>query len=230
MDKVEKTAPAAVTLTAAEMSMKQKREGLNIQNATTADALKRLSKEKTRLALNDPNACVAGIVASANDPFVVALEQTITLSSKNNIKKIQKKMKISSRGLKSGEKLLFASSTIGCRVAEPLYGIKGQRNRVNSYESFSVIESDRSYQSSQSSETTHKSSVKDGTIDDDDDEEDDFSLLDVTRNRGDRVDDADDESTLGTVKDEKMDSECEDEEDTDTFLVAQKPKSFLFDI
>lgn len=228
MDKVEKTAPAAVTLTAAEMSMKQKREGLNIQNATTADALKRLSKEKTRLALNDPNACVAGIVASATDPFVVALEQTITLSSKNSIKKIQKKMKISSRSLKSGEKLLFASSTIGCRVAEPFYGLKGQRNRVDSYESSSVIESVKSYQSSQSSETTHKSSVKVGTIDDD---EEDFSLLDFTRNRSDIVDDADDVSTLGTItKDEKMDSDCEDEEDTDTFLVAQRPKSFLFDL
>jgi hypothetical protein len=223
MGKVEKAAPASVTLTAAEIAIKQKLEGLNIANATTADALKRLSKEKSRLALNDPNACVAGVVTSATDPFVVALGQTVTLPTKKAQKKASN---ISSRSLKSGKKLLFVSTTIGCSVVEPLYGTRGQKSRVESYESSSVIESVVSYQSSQSTETTHKSSVKVGSIDADEDDED-FSL-DFGRTLSNSVDDDDDESTL-VSKDEKMDSEHEDEEDSDKFLSALKPKSFLFD-
>jgi hypothetical protein len=61
---------AAVTATAEALAAKRAKEGLTLENASTPNALRLLSKEKTLRALTDPNTVIKGVKTWAGDPML----------------------------------------------------------------------------------------------------------------------------------------------------------------
>ena len=224
MSKVEKPPPAAVSLSATEIAIKQKKEGLTVQNATTADALKRLSKEKTRLALDDPNTCIAGITTNKNDPFIIALEQSTEFSAKTKSKKISKKItKNIDKTKVSGQKLLFMSTSIGCRVVDSEVNIAAGKDLATPADSVSLATTP-SFSSTESSCMVNKGTferierrsrnptemfLRNSFHMDEEEEDDDMFSLDLLDKHHSGSDGREDSSTLGSGNDD------EEEEDTD---------------